>query len=109
MLVAIHSSPGEHTMRKRIERTYAGIVALALIVVGAINWGLIGLAHFLTDGGNWNVVEQIFGGTATLEFGIYLLVGLAGLVVLGMAVRDYAVDRSERLAEPEPMEGKPQA
>ncbi len=33
-------------------------VALVLVIIGAINWGLIGLAHF-------NLVEYVFGGQAT--------------------------------------------
>ena len=52
-------------------------VVLALVIVGAINWGLIGFF-------NWNLVNAIFGGdtaTASNWFSrvIYSLVGLSGL------------------------------
>ena len=46
-----------------------------LAIVGALNWGLIGLT------GN-NLVEQIFGAGTTLTKVIYILVGLSGLMLL---------------------------
>ena len=48
------------------------IIALILIIVGAINWGLIGIFNF-------NLVETIFGGFNALVRIIYSLVGIAGL------------------------------
>lgn len=49
-------------------------IALALVIIGAINWGLIGLFQF-------DLVAAIFGGqTAGLSRFVYTLVGLAGLV-----------------------------
>ena len=44
-------------------------IALVLTIVGAINWGAIGLFDF-------NIVEAIFG-TEVLTKVIYVLVGLA--------------------------------
>jgi hypothetical protein len=46
--------------------------ALALVIIGAINWGLIGLFGF-------NLVETIFGEMSWLSRIIYVLVGLAGV------------------------------
>ena len=46
----------------------------ALAIIGALNWGLIGLT------GN-NLVEQIFGNS-TLTRIIYILVGVSGLCLL---------------------------
>lgn len=49
------------------------IVALILVIIGALNWGLIGLFGF-------DLVATLFGGsTAALTRVIYSLVGLAGL------------------------------
>lgn len=48
-------------------------VALVLTILGAINWGLIGLLDF-------NLVEMITGGMNAISNIIYILVGLAGLV-----------------------------
>ncbi|MBI1979017.1 MAG: DUF378 domain-containing protein [Candidatus Aenigmarchaeota archaeon] len=47
-------------------------LVFALLVVGALNWGLIGIA-------NINVVETIFSFSSLLLKAIYILVGLAGL------------------------------
>lgn len=50
------------------------IIALVLVIVGAINWGLIGLFDF-------NLVALIFGGAESmLTKVIYILVGVSGLL-----------------------------
>ncbi|MCB9809547.1 DUF378 domain-containing protein [Candidatus Peribacteria bacterium] len=54
--------------------------AWILVLVGALNWGLVGLGSFF--GGNWNVVNLIFGSVPVLESIIYLLVGIAGVLML---------------------------
>jgi len=61
--------------------------ALAVLVVGALNWGLVGVAHFVDAAANWNLVNILFDGTPAAEFGIYVLVGLAGLYGIYLAVR----------------------
>lgn len=49
--------------------------ALVLVVIGAINWGLVGLFQF-------DLVAALFGGqTAPLSRVVYSLVGLAGVIV----------------------------
>ena len=47
-------------------------IALALIIIGAINWGLIGLFKF-------NLVEMIFGDMTAIARIVYALVGISGL------------------------------
>lgn len=47
-------------------------IALVLIIIGAINWGLIGLFNF-------NLVDAIFGAMSVLSRIIYILVGVSGL------------------------------
>ena len=53
-------------------------IMTTLVVVGAINWGLVGLGMLL-GGKDLNVVHMIFGSMATLEAIIYVLVGVAGV------------------------------
>lgn len=49
-------------------------IALVLVIIGAINWGLIGFFRF-------DLVAFLFGGqTATLSRWVYALVGIAGLI-----------------------------
>ena len=47
-------------------------IALILIIIGAINWGLIGFFGF-------NLVSTIFGEMSALSRIIYALVGISGL------------------------------
>lgn len=47
--------------------------ALVLTVVGALNWGLIGLFNF-------DLVASIFGSMTIVTRTIYTLVGIAGLI-----------------------------
>ena len=47
-------------------------IALVLIIIGAINWGLIGFFKF-------DLVATIFGEMSTLSRIIYALVGISGL------------------------------
>lgn len=46
--------------------------ALVLIIIGALNWGLIGLFNF-------NLVDTIFGTMSIISRIIYTLVGISGL------------------------------
>lgn len=51
-------------------------VAWVLVIVGALNWGLLGFF-------SWNLVGAIFGGDmSSLSRIVYALVGLAGLYLI---------------------------
>ena len=47
------------------------------MVVGGINWGLVGLGMLM--GSDWNVVHMILGQWMMLEAIVYVLVGLSAL------------------------------
>lgn len=51
-------------------------VCLVITIIGAINWGLIGVVDF-------NLVEMIFG-TGSFSKIIYTLVGITGLINIGI-------------------------
>jgi len=56
-------------------------ISLILTIIGAVNWGLVGLAKF-------DLVAWIFGGqTALFSRIIYVLVGLAGLWCITLLFR----------------------
>lgn len=61
--------------------------ALLVVFVGALNWGLVGVAHFVDASANWNLVNALFAGVPELEFGVYVLVGLASLWTAYLATR----------------------
>ena len=54
---------------KNIIKNLAGL----LTVVGALNWGLIGLF-------NVNLIERLFGASPMLVKWVYIAVGLSGLI-----------------------------
>jgi uncharacterized membrane protein YuzA (DUF378 family) len=60
-------------------------IVVALVIIGAVNWGLVGLGGFL--GMNLNVVNLVLGSIAWLENIVYVIVGLAGLYKLYMVVK----------------------
>jgi uncharacterized membrane protein YuzA (DUF378 family) len=51
-------------------------VALFLMIIGALNWGIIGLT-----GGETNVLSDIFG-TGTVDDVVYIVIGVAGLLYI---------------------------
>lgn len=53
------------------------ITALTLIIIGALNWLLIGLFQF-------NLVDFIFGEMSILSRIVYSLVGVAGIYSLAL-------------------------
>lgn len=50
-------------------------IALILVIIGAINWGLVGIV-------NLDLVKAIFGDMSTISRVVYALVGLSGLYLL---------------------------
>lgn len=57
-------------------------LALVLVIIGALNWGLISLFRF-------DLVASIFGGTTSiLSRIVYGLVGLAGIYCITLLFRD---------------------
>ena len=55
-------------------------VTRILVVVGGVNWGLVGLGMLM--GADWNVVKMILGSIPSLEAIVYLLVGLSAVYMV---------------------------
>ena len=62
---------------------------LTLVIVGAVNWGLVGFFKF-------DLVAYLFGSLSLLSRIIYALVGLSGLYVLSMYGRISCCGRSKQ-------------
>jgi len=59
-------------------------VTFVLTVVGALNWGLVGLGWLVGNGADWNLVHMLLGSNMQLEGIVYVLVGLsAAWLVVG--------------------------
>lgn len=65
-----------------MRRTPFDRFALVIVIIGAINWLLIGLFQY-------DLVAAIFGGTtAFLSKAVYTIVGLAGLYSVSLLFRE---------------------
>lgn len=62
-------------------------LGMALVIIGALNWGLVGVGGFANA--NANVVNLLFGSIPALENLIYLVVGFAGLYGIYLAYQLY--------------------
>ena len=51
--------------------------ALVLTIIGALNWGMVGLLDF-------NLVSALFGEETVLTKLVYSLVGITGLINVGL-------------------------
>lgn len=65
------------------------MVAFVLVVVGAVNWGLVGLL-------NLNLVEALLGSLGGLTKIVYVLVGVSGVYLGSTHMSDCRVCGSKR-------------
>ena len=56
-------------------------VALVLVIIGAINWGLVGLLDF-------NLVASLFGEENIITRIVYTLVGISGIIDISLLFED---------------------
>ena len=62
------------------------MIAFLLVIVGALNWGIIGIGGFANFDGN--VVKMLLGSFPMIERLVYVLVGLSALVLLATHKKD---------------------
>lgn len=65
------------------------MVVFTLVIVGAINWGLIGLLDF-------DLVKTIFGTMPGVEKLVYILVGASGVVLAATHMQDCKICASKK-------------
>lgn len=65
-----------------MEKSSLDWIAYVLVVIGALNWGLVGLKSFGAVSYDWDLVALLLGAMPWLAAIVYLLVGLSGLWVL---------------------------
>lgn len=59
---------------------HLGLISMILLIIGGLNWGLIGLLDL-------NLVTTIFGAVPILVTIIYVLVGLAAVYQLWLMIK----------------------
>jgi len=65
-----------------MEKGVLGWIASILVVIGAINWGLVGIGSFNGVSYKWDLVNLLFGSIPYLPAIVYILVGLSGIWLL---------------------------
>lgn len=63
------------------EKNVMDWIALVLVIVGGLNWGLVGLFQF-------NLVNTLFGSIPTLERVVYVLVGICAGYLIYFATKE---------------------
>ncbi|MES2416405.1 MAG: DUF378 domain-containing protein [Patescibacteria group bacterium] len=58
------------------------IIAKILVIIGGINWGLVGAGMLMGSMNNWNVVNILLGGMPMIEAIVYVLVGVSAVVMI---------------------------
>ena len=57
-------------------------IAKILVIIGGVNWGLVGIGMLLGKADSWNVVHLIFSFSPALEGIVYLLVGISAVMMI---------------------------
>ncbi|VYT82848.1 DUF378 domain-containing protein [Clostridium tertium] len=63
-------------------------IMLILVIIGAVNWGLIGFFQF-------NLVDNLFGVASIFSRIIYALVGIAGLYSISFFAKSKYMSSNE--------------
>jgi uncharacterized membrane protein YuzA (DUF378 family) len=64
-----------------MDRTPLDRLALVLVIIGALNWLLVGLFDY-------NLVADLFGAASIISRIIYSIVGIAGLYSISLLFRE---------------------
>ena len=82
MMSSLNPFASIYETKQKKSRAILKTLVLLLVIIGAVNWGLIGIFQF-------DLVASIFGGqAATISRIIYTLVGAAGLWCTTLLFRD---------------------
>ena len=85
MYIFLKSAQTDLESAKELNVSMMDRISLVLVIIGALNWGSVGLFGF-------DVVAYLFGGQlATLSRIVYGLVGLAGIWCISLLFRDREV------------------
>lgn len=54
-------------------------ITRVLVIIGGLNWGLVGIGSFM--GSDWNVVHMLLGSLGPVEAIVYVLVGVSAVMM----------------------------
>ena len=62
-------------------------IAHSIVLIGALNTGLIGLGELL-EHADWNIIHLACGSQTAVEATIYVVIGVAGMISLASLLRE---------------------
>lgn len=69
----------------KAEKSVLDWIALVLVIVGGVNWGLVGIGNFA--GMNLDLVNLALGSIPVLQNIVYILVGISAAYMIYFAVK----------------------
>ena len=75
-----YSNPADRAAASSFAPNVLDWIALVLVIIGGINWGLVGAFNF-------DLVATIFGNMTTASRAVYIIVGIAALYSLSLLAR----------------------
>ena len=75
-----YGTSNDQTVSTRFAPNVLDWIALVLVIIGGLNWGLVGAFNF-------DLVARIFGDMTTATRAVYILVGIAALYSLSLLAR----------------------
>lgn len=75
-----YATPAERTPGTSFTPNALDWIALILVIIGGLNWGLLGAF-------NLDLVAQLFGDMTPASRAVYILVGIAALYTLSLLAR----------------------
>ncbi len=81
-----HTVGSEGTRTNQLGMKGLHMLSFILVIIGGLNWGLIGLGGFM--GSDWNVVHMILGSWPMVEWLVYLLVGIGAVLLVATHKKD---------------------
>lgn len=58
------------------------MIAKILVIIGGVNWGLVGAGMLAGSTQSWNLVNMLLGAWPTVEAIVYVLVGICAVVMI---------------------------
>ncbi len=59
----------------------ASMIAKILVIIGGLNWGLVGAGMLASGTMSWNLVSKLLGAWPMVEAVVYVVVGICAVVM----------------------------
>jgi uncharacterized membrane protein YuzA (DUF378 family) len=70
-------------MNQLLQKLYS--ITFAVVALAGIQWGLIGIGGLMNK--NFNFIYKISFGSSTVEYGIYLVIGIISILFIWLSAK----------------------